>query len=427
MARAEHCAKTVCAIYQPGVDSPELPEWAAPPSIVTGFILTIKAMGKSCFMILSMNTKSAIAPPKRKPRMHDIAAAAHVSIGTVSRALNGKPDVSPDLAERVTQAASSMGYCIRGTERQPSKGFHPVSNVGYIVDSANEAVVASEAFQQDFLSGVEQTVMDRGGHLIFSSCRNEILKNTVPAMIVEKLVSGVILKVNNETSESWILKISRLVPTVLLMHRSFRLPLSSVMCDNRGAVYQTLQHLRDLGHTKIGFFFENEASPRINSMHHDERLEAFIKCSAILGLNQDAELVQSPVRDSLKNEDLSHVAGAALKQFLALKDRCPTAVVCATDTYAMALIRAAQVSGLNVPGDLSVTGIINTAPCEFSNPTLTSVSLSEVEIGRAAVDLLVDRIERPLANIREVTVGANLVARESSAPPGPARKRPVRL
>ncbi len=364
-----------------------------------------------------MDATSAIDPQIRKPRMQDIAAQAQVSIGTVSRVLNGKPDVTAELAERVMRTAHAMGYGIRNSERQSSKRPGNLANIGYVVDAINESSIAKEPFQQNFLSGIEQTVTERGGHLLFSTCRNEVTKDALPAMIVENLVSGIILKASIDTPEAWIKKISDLIPVVLLMHRSIEHPLPSVMCDNRGAVFQSLRRLQDLGHTKIGFFFEDENSPSRKSLHHEERLDAFLKYAPLLGLNIRQEYVQGPSRNFAKGEDLNDVAHTALKNFLALGDQRPTAVICAADIYALTMIGVAKSHGLELPRDLSLIAMMNTQACEFSSPALSSVSLSEEEIGRAAVDLLEELIDRPLASVREVTIGTHLVERCSCAKP----------
>lgn len=345
--------------------------------------------------------------------MQDIAARAQVSIGTVSRVLNGKPDVTAELAERVMRTAQAMGYGIRNSGKRGAKRPRDFGSIGYIVDA--ELSVTADPFQQHFLSGIEQTVTERGGHLVFSACRNEIINDAIPPMIVENLVSGIILKASHETPAAWIQKISNLIPVVLLMHRSIERPLPSVTCDNRGAVYQTLRRLKELGHTKVGFFYEDEASPNRLSPHHEERLEAFRKYAPLLGLSMRPEYVQGPKRDIARGEDLAAVAHQAVKSFLALGDERPTAVICAADLYAMTIIRIAGSYGLELPRDLSVIGMMNNPSCEFSNPTLSSVSLSEEEIGRAAVDLLKERMERPFASVREITIGAHLIERGSCA------------
>jgi len=345
------------------------------------------------------------------PRLQDIAAQAQVSIGTVSRVLNGKPDVTAELAERVMRTAQAMGYGIRNFERQASKRSRDSSRIGYVVDA--DATATSDPFQQHFLSGIEQTITERGGHVIFSTCQNEAAQDVIPSMIVKNLVSGVILKAGRLTPLDWIHKISKLVPVVLLMHRTVNHSIPAVMCDNRGAILQSLSRLQELGHSKIGFFFESESDPMRVSLHHDERLDAFVKFAPLLGLDVCPEYIQTPIRDAAKGEDLTDVTHAVLRKFLALGDKRPTAVICASDICALTMIRIAETHGLELPRDMSLIGIMNTQACEFSNPPLSSVSLFEEEIGRAAVDLLEERISRPFATVREITIATQLVERGS--------------
>lgn len=343
--------------------------------------------------------------------MQDIAAEAGVSIGTVSRVLNGKPDVTAELAERVMRAAQTMGYSFRYSAQQPSNRPRTLSSIGYIVDSDTSA--ASDPFQQHFLSGIEQSVTERGGHVVFSTCQNEAAKNVIPPMVVKNLVSGVILKANHMTPKGWIKRISDLIPVVLLMHRNLDLPLPSVICDNRGAIYQSLRYLSDLGHTKIGYFHEGETDPARLSLHHEERSEAYQKLAPLFGVTVRPGYIQAPVRDVEKGEDLTDVSHKAWKNFLALGSDRPTAIICAADIYALTMIRVADSYGLEIPRDVSLLGMMNTHSCEFSNPPLTSVSLGEEEIGRAAVDLLEEQFRRPAATVREIIVGTQLVERGS--------------
>lgn len=109
-----------------------------------------------------------------------------------------------------------------------------------------------------------------------------------------------------------------------------------------------------------------------------------------------------------------------LKKFLSLKDRRPTALVCAADIYAFSILRSAREFGLSIPADLSVASYQNTAACEHSSPPLTSVCLSGEEIGRAAVDLLESRIKDPGLPVRHVLVAPRLIERLScDKPPMP--------
>ena len=349
-----------------------------------------------------------------KPRLSDIARSADVSIGTVSRVMNGKSDVAPALAERVLLAARALGY----TRRPSSHGIIPLQSktamIGYLVDAPNLASVTSDPFMQHFLAGIEAGVNQKEGHLLFATCREEITNGSMPAMITEKRVQGIVFKKDQNTPDAWIRQLAEQVPTVMLMSSCEDRSIHSVMCDNHAGTYQAMRYLRDLGHQRIGFLTIEDVGMPHNILHL-ERLEAYGNYTRLLNCEINPAYVQIPSRDHT-HETLPQDVEKGLKAFLALGEKRPTAVICATDIYAFALLNLATKYGVEVPHDLSVVGFMNTETCEHSSPPLTSVCLSGEEVGRVAVDLLYERIENPELIVRHVSVGTKLIERLSCAP-----------
>lgn len=218
--------------------------------------------------------------------MSDISAMAGVSVGTVSRVLSGKTDVAPDLAERVREVARKIGYERRPSERHVQFKSDELGSIAYLLEGKT-ASIFSDTFQQHFLSGVDQRVSELGGHLIYSSCDDEIGQNTLPPIIANKRACGAILK--GEIPEAWIEKVGAAVPVVLLMSESLSRTTSSVICDNAAATYQLLHHLRALGHRRVGFIYEQE-SHRAASFHHQQREQAFLRYVEALGLEFHPEV-----------------------------------------------------------------------------------------------------------------------------------------
>ncbi|RRJ97509.1 LacI family transcriptional regulator [Opitutaceae bacterium TAV4] len=353
-----------------------------------------------------------------KPRLSDIAQAAGVSIGTVSRVLNGKSDVATELAERVMAATSNLGYA----RRPAGPASHPDKRalmVGFLVDAPNLASVTADPFMQHFLAGIEETVNHRGGHLLFATCAEEILAGDIPSMVAENRVQGIIFKSNQHTPDTWIRKLAALVPTVMLMNHCEDRSIHSVMCDNYAATYQTMRYLRNLGHRRIGFLTIEDKGMQ-NSILHAERLDAYRKYVPILDCEAHTAYIQCPLRDHA-TETLPHAIEKGLKAFLSLGKKRPTAIICATDIYAFALLHLCPKHGLEVPRDLSVTSFMNTQTCEHSIPPLTSVNLSGDEIGKVAVNLIYELNEKPNTIVRHISVGTRLVERQSCARlPAPA-------
>ncbi|EIP97632.1 transcriptional regulator [Opitutaceae bacterium TAV1] len=363
-----------------------------------------------------MKMKADSFIPAAKPRLRDVAEKADVSIGTVSRVLNGKADVAEDLAERVLLAARSLGYTRRAPAAQATvQASNDVAVIGYLVDSPNLARVTADPFLQHFLIGIEDGVNRNNGHLLFATCGEEAARGAIPAMVAENRVQGVILKPSPTTSDTWIRKLNELVPVIMLMNSSEDRSIFSVMCDNYAATYQILRYLRELGHRRIAFLSVDDLG-QAPSVLHFERMDAYRKYAGSLGCVEDPAYIQVPTRDHGR-ETLSEVIEKGLKNLLALgKGERPTAVVCATDTYAFALLALAGRYGIEVPRDLSVVGYMNIDTCEHSVPPLTSVSLSGDEVGRVAVNLLYERLQNPSMMVRHVSVGTRLVERLSCAP-----------
>ncbi|MES2308443.1 MAG: LacI family DNA-binding transcriptional regulator [Verrucomicrobiota bacterium] len=353
---------------------------------------------------------------KKKVKLIDIASKAGVSIGTASRVLNGKTDVNPELVGLVQNAAKTLGYFSSDSSKKiKSSPKSAMGTVGYLVDLQEQSggVIFGDSFQQGFLEGIDQEVSRCQGNVLFSSCRDDIENGRLPAFISDRSVMGVVLKIGSNVSLDWIQKIQQRVPLVMVMSREPSHSVSSVMCDNFNGVYQALCYLKSLGHRSIGFMADRyQGIPQ--TVHHMEREEAFRRLIPLLGLNEDPQLIQVVVRDSQK-ETLNEVMETGLNRLLALKSKRPTAILCAADVYAFALMQVAASKGISIPKDLSLIGFMNTDLAQHSNPALTSVSLSEFEIGRAAVDLLQYQMENPEGKVRHLTVGTSLIERKSCA------------
>lgn len=361
-----------------------------------------------------MNSINEDRPSRGKPRMQDIAQRAGVSVGTVSRALNGKSDVAPDLVRRVMKEARELGYELRASNPPAHTLGGELGTVGYLADIPKDSAVAFDPFQQNFISGIQQAVARANGNLLVATCRDESLEDSLPPMITKRLVSGIILKGYEQTAAVWVRKMDALLPVVTLMHNDPACGVSSVMCDNFDGIYLLLKYFRDLGHTRIGYVCES--LPEIHlSIHHQQREEAFRRFAPLLGCAFRPEYVQSIVRQK-PEDDVAASMETALRRFVALGTERPTAIIAAADVFAFAILHLAAKFDLRVPKDLSVAGFMNTSACEYSSPPLTSVCLSNEEIGVAAVELLQSRLQNPGAPARHVTVAPQLVERLSCGP-----------
>jgi LacI family transcriptional regulator len=178
----------------------------------------------------------------------------------------------------------------------------------------------------------------------------------------------------------------------------------SIGFDNRAATFAMTRHLIGLGHRRFGLL---SASTRGN----DRALERGAGMRAALaeaGLDLDERCVQfGPI-------DLAAAAGM-MRKLLARK-RPPTAVVCTNDVFAVGAMVACRELGVRIPGQMSITGVDNTDLGATQTPGLTSIRTPIVEIGRAAAEQLIARLEdRPCVAFE--TLPFALVIRGSTGPP----------
>lgn len=353
-----------------------------------------------------------LTKPNRKPRMFDISQRAGVSIGTVSRVLSGKTDVDPALADRVKLAARELGYSRRSPQRAAAAKEGELGPIAYLLDSATSRNL-SDIFQQHFLTGIEQRSSELEGHILFTSCGDDLEQDRLPSIVTDKLVRGAIIK--GDFPDSWVNKVNAAIPTIRLMSDSLSRATASVSCDNFAATYQIMHYLHGLGHRRVGFIYEKETK-RHTSFHHLEREQAYLRCVAEMGFEFHPGYLQTPIRENA-GEDVPDVMAKGLKNLIALKELRPTALVCAADAYAFSIMQVAGPLGISIPKDLSIVGYMNIDSCEYSNPPLTSVCLSGEEMGRVAVDLLVSRIQNPDSLVQHITIAPRLIERLSCVKP----------
>ncbi|MGE9290694.1 MAG: LacI family DNA-binding transcriptional regulator [Puniceicoccales bacterium] len=348
-----------------------------------------------------------------RPRMRDIASQAGVSLGTVSRVLNGKTDVAPSLAKRVMKAVKESGYEPRASLRAPQPHQDRLGPIGILMDDIAYSSRTTTPFQANLIHGIEQRSRELGGHMVLSNCQEDAKTGSLPSMIQEGIVQSAIIRVNRSIPDSWINRIAEQIPTVLLMHRDHKHTIPSIYCDNHGSITQIFNHLSRLNHRRIGFYSEDEG--KNTNPIHIERQFYFERLLSDFGFSTDPELVQVPQKR--RGENYKDLIDRTCKKFLQMgKDR-PTAIVCAADTYALHLQTALRQQGLSLPRDMSVIGFMNTEDCNLASPPLTSISLNEEELGRTAVDLLHRRMQNPNAIVRHILVATDLIIRESCAPP----------
>ena len=337
------------------------------------------------------------APQKSRSGAKDVARLAGVSTATVSRVLNHSQQVDPATRDKVLEAAKMLRYVPHGAAR--TLRSHRSKMVGAIVPSFDYALYARTT------SALQQRLDERGYALVLAEHHYELASETrIAGQLIEHGVDAFLL-VGLDHEQGLFSQLEDYGrPYVLTWGVDPLRRHPSVGFDNRAATYQAARHLIELGHRHIGLL----SAPLPGNDRARARGEGLRAALADHGLVlPEHHVAYAPI--SLA------AAEAATARLLALPDR-PTAIVATNDVFAVGAMVACRKAGVRIPGQMSITGVDITDLGATQTPGLTSVATPITDIGRAAADQLVARLEgRPFEAFLEYPV--ELVRRGSTAPP----------
>jgi len=178
----------------------------------------------------------------------------------------------------------------------------------------------------------------------------------------------------------------------------------SIGFDNRAAAYAMTRHLLDLGHRRFALV----SAPTAGNDRSRERGAGVRTALAAAGLALD--------EDAVRYGPIALESGAAAMRELLARNPRPTAVIATNDVFAVGAMLACRDAGVRIPQDVSITGVDNTDLGATQTPALTSIRTPIVEVGRAAAEQVIARLEgRPYAAFQ--TLPFELVPRASTARP----------
>ena len=336
-------------------------------------------------------------------RLAEVAKKVGVSEATVSRVLNGKPGVSDATRAAVLTALDVLGYerptQLRG-ERARLVGL-VLPELGNPIFPALAEVIGGALAQQGFTP------------VLCTRTAGGLSEADYIEMLIDQQVSGVVFAGGhyaeaNSPHEHYHRLFDLRLPVVLVNAAVDELAFPRVSTDDMVAVDQAFGHLLSLGHERIGLVLGPE-----DHMPSRRKLAAFNTAASAAGL----DLPDSAVEHAL----FSLEGGQAVTRRLVANGF--TGIICASDPQALGAIRAVRRAGLSVPDDVSVVGFDDSAFINCTHPPLTTVRQPIESMGRAAVTMLVNQIDRTAFTAEELLYEPELVVRGSTAP---ARVRPAR-
>jgi DNA-binding LacI/PurR family transcriptional regulator len=201
-------------------------------------------------------------------------------------------------------------------------------------------------------------------------------------------------------------------PLVLIDNAFPGTPYDAVLADDFGGAYQAAHHLIQLGHHNIRMITGYTQNPEIPPSFV-ERERGFHTACTDANLPLTKPYLIPTEADPPFELDKIVALEKWLKEIMASPER-PTALFCAADFYAVAIVEALQKQGFGVPEDVSVAGYDDFEIARKAHPTLTSVHTYKRAMARTAVSLLLDRIEGDNRPPLHVTLATQLVTRNST-------------
>ncbi|SCF26804.1 transcriptional regulator, LacI family [Micromonospora chokoriensis] len=328
------------------------------------------------------------------PAMTDVARLAGVSHQTVSRVLNGHPNVREQTRLRVRAAIAELGYRPNGAARALVTGRSQV--IGVVAQNTTLYGPAS------LLAALEQTAAQEGFAVSVGSVRN-LDHRSISAAVERHLshrVAGIVVIAPVESAGEALERLPKDVPLVTVDGDPSR-PVPLVTVDQVAGARAATQHLLDAGHRTV--------------WHVSGPSDWFDSVGRIDGW-REALLAAGLVPPPLMPGDWSASSGYRCGQMLA---RMPevTAVFTANDHLALGVLRALHEFGRRVPDDISVVGFDDVPEAAYFIPPLTTVRPDFDAVARASLQMLLTQIESGTGGALRQTVAPTLVARESVAPP----------
>ena len=335
---------------------------------------------------------------KQSATLADIAAAVGLSPAAVSLALRGKAGVSDTTRARVVEAATSLGYRpSAGVSRSRQKPL----TIGLMIKTAPGFAPEANPFYAPVVAGIEASCRTHDMNLMFASLPVDEYNYPieVPPIITDRTCDGLIV-VGAHLSQATAEILQAASPAVLVDAYSEAYAFDSVETDNVGGARTAVEHLVSRGHRNIAILAtEPQAFPSI--LHRRRGYEQALAEAGLTPHYIDAAYLRW------------EMAGAVGVDYLKAHPEV-SAVFCANDIVAVALLQAARKAGISVPGRLSVVGFDDIYLAEFVSPALTTLAVDKVGMGCLAVTLLARRLELGRGYVTQTFVRPVLLVREST-------------
>jgi len=325
----------------------------------------------------------------RKTSIKDVAKKADVSIAAVSQILNNKGQrFSKHTIEKVLQVRDDLGYVPNSAARN-LKGTHN-RLIGIIVPS----------FRMPFFADIIQSMQDNAPtdvNLVFLGSTDDNLQNAIYSLVergAQALIFGKPIPNRAEVNE--FLK-KRHIPYLVLDQNADINAQDMVQTNEFTGGSLVASHLLSLGHRKIALILPNKLTDNMR-----QRRAGFLDTLSTANLSPTTIITATLSK---------HGGLASVHQLIQSKS---TAAFVLNDEMAIGVLRGLAYQNIKVPADISIAGYDDTDYAEFMIPTLTTVMQPVLEIGKAALNMILRRLDHPNLPFQTAFFDVKLIVREST-------------
>lgn len=329
--------------------------------------------------------------------IRDIAQRLGIAVSTVSKGLNGAPDVSAETRQLVLDTAVEMGYAAKRARRQAQP------KVCVLVENMEYANIGQ--FGYEIVAGFRLAAAARGWAVdVLPTTPEAQARTKYGSLLLEGGYGGAFI-LGLTPQDAYMRALAGTgTPTVLLDNCVPNASVGYVGTDSWEGVELGVRHLAGLGHRKIAFLNGTR-----DSMVSEERRLAFLHATWLCGLSADERMMAYGYYEQ-------NCAREYVPHFLA---QGATAILCASDGIARGVLAELRRLGLRVPGDVSVMGHDDLPLAAGCEPPLTTIRQDRLALGKSAFSLL-DSLMNGVA-VSKVLLRPQLIVRESTGP-APVRK-----
>jgi LacI family repressor for deo operon, udp, cdd, tsx, nupC, and nupG len=330
---------------------------------------------------------------KKETNYQRIAKETGISISTISRVFTGATNVKTDTRRRVLEAFKNYGYDTAFIEERRK-------NHGNTLMLLNVPSTGNPFYTQ-IIHGAKAAATHRGCHLLLNE--DHINENTIDnflRLLRKAQVAGLIT--TNHMDPVYLKRISETVPLVQCCEYDAGFDLPYVSIDDVAATKTAMEYLFSLGRKKIAFI-----NGPIRYKYARHRLQGYLEALQDEGIPSDPQM-----RIQLSEINYNFAVSAVSTLFDSGKR--PNAFFCASDVLAAAAIKVGMRKGFSIPDDIAVVGFDNVDISLMTNPTITTISQPQYQLGFSSCELLIEYITNPQIPLHNIILETELLVREST-------------